>query len=244
MSLRKTSGRKKSVTWKDSDETAASIAPQSSTKVAVWEQKFSLINIPFHYAGVIYYMLYVEYDNLIKFDKISYVLFKALVLSFLGQLVWLQLLPSFQDSKKSKSQRPSGSLIFAGSFLSLIAAFFINLFVVLLGAPILTFRLQTFLLSLHLAVLVVLPLIVTYQFSAERWKLIVVNVGDLRYLAANPVLVTAFSAGLGCWLGVITVPLDWDRDWQLYPISLVIGSYLGGTVGGLIALASRLVPKQ
>ena len=36
-----------------------------------------------------------------------------------------------------------------------------------------------------------------------------------------------FALQVGSWLGAIPIPLDWDRDWQAWPITIVTGSYLG-----------------
>ncbi|KAI8149213.1 GPI biosynthesis protein family Pig-F-domain-containing protein [Fennellomyces sp. T-0311] len=35
----------------------------------------------------------------------------------------------------------------------------------------------------------------------------------------------------GAWIGAIVLPLDWERDWQAWPISCVISTYLGHAVG-------------
>jgi phosphatidylinositol glycan class F len=35
----------------------------------------------------------------------------------------------------------------------------------------------------------------------------------------------------GAWIGAIVLPLDWDREWQAWPISCVISTYVGHSVG-------------
>ena len=32
---------------------------------------------------------------------------------------------------------------------------------------------------------------------------------------------------VGAWLGAVPIPLDWDRDWQAWPVTIVTGAYLG-----------------
>ena len=32
---------------------------------------------------------------------------------------------------------------------------------------------------------------------------------------------------VGAWLGAVPLPLDWDRDWQVWPISCCLGAALG-----------------
>ena len=36
---------------------------------------------------------------------------------------------------------------------------------------------------------------------------------------------------VGCWLGAIPIPLDWDRAWQKWPVTVVTGAYAGWAVG-------------
>jgi len=32
---------------------------------------------------------------------------------------------------------------------------------------------------------------------------------------------------VGAWAGAIPIPLDWDRDWQQWPVSCCYGALLG-----------------
>lgn len=41
------------------------------------------------------------------------------------------------------------------------------------------------------------------------------------------------GTALGAWLGAVPIPLDWDRDWQKWPITIVAGMYGGAIVGSL-----------
>lgn len=36
---------------------------------------------------------------------------------------------------------------------------------------------------------------------------------------------------VGGWLGAIPIALDWDRDWQAWPVTVLVGCY-GGWVAG------------
>lgn len=40
----------------------------------------------------------------------------------------------------------------------------------------------------------------------------------------------------GAWFGAMTIPLDWDRPWQVWPIPCSLASMLGYTVSHLIML--------
>jgi phosphatidylinositol glycan class F len=39
------------------------------------------------------------------------------------------------------------------------------------------------------------------------------------------------GALLGAWLGAVPIPLDWDREWQKWPVTIVVGMYLGYGIG-------------
>jgi phosphatidylinositol glycan class F len=39
------------------------------------------------------------------------------------------------------------------------------------------------------------------------------------------------GAMLGGWLGAVPIPLDWDREWQKWPVTVVTGVYLGYVAG-------------
>lgn len=45
---------------------------------------------------------------------------------------------------------------------------------------------------------------------------------------------------MGCWLGAIPIPLDWDEPWQKWPLTCVI-STVGGAVAGHLAHAGKTV---
>jgi len=39
------------------------------------------------------------------------------------------------------------------------------------------------------------------------------------------------GACVGAWLGAIPIPLDWDRNWQRWPVTVVVGMYAGVAIG-------------
>jgi phosphatidylinositol glycan class F len=99
---------------------------------------------------------------------------------------------------------------------------------VLFGAPITTHIPHTSLLALHVSLLVVLPLVYTRGLEKRNWELI-----TAAWLPLDGVFGAAIGTLLGCWLSAIVIPLDWDRDWQKWPVPLVTGAY-GGYIAGLV----------
>jgi len=57
-----------------------------------------------------------------------------------------------------------------------------------------------------------------------------------------------FGGAVGCfvgaWLGAVPIPLDWDREWQKWPVTIVTGAYagyfLGTMVGGWLLRGRRI----
>ena len=39
------------------------------------------------------------------------------------------------------------------------------------------------------------------------------------------------GTALGAWLGAVPIPLDWDREWQKWPVTIVTGMYMGAVIG-------------
>lgn len=42
------------------------------------------------------------------------------------------------------------------------------------------------------------------------------------------------GAVLGAWLGAVPIPLDWDREWQKWPVTIVTGMYVGHALGARV----------
>ncbi len=99
---------------------------------------------------------------------------------------------------------------------------------VLFGAPITTHISQTLLSSSHLALLALFPLVYVHGSDGSKWREIV-----SVYSPMDEVFGGALGCFLGAWLGAVPIPLDWDRDWQKWPITIVTGAYAGYIVGKL-----------
>lgn len=57
-------------------------------------------------------------------------------------------------------------------------------------------------------------------------------------------VISVWGTGIGAWLGAMPIPLDWDRTWQKWPVSVVAGAAGGFVIGnwiGFAAVAARLL---
>lgn len=109
---------------------------------------------------------------------------------------------------------------------------------VLFGAPFLNNTTSTVLCAAHFILLGVFP--VCYTRGMDREAFVAVAGLSAPLDEAFGALV---GAALGAWLGAIPIPLDWDRDWQRWPVTIVVGMYAGACICSLVA-GSLLHGKQ
>ena len=119
--------------------------------------------------------------------------------------------------------------------ISLLAAVPVYIALILFGAPIASYASLTFLLALHISIIATFPLLCTYRVASPDFHHCWVNLLTFQVdkFYKNQIYMMAVGAMVGCWLGVIPIPLDWDRPWQAWPITLLMGTYVGATVGNL-----------
>lgn len=63
-----------------------------------------------------------------------------------------------------------------------------------------------------------------------------IEVSHLEFLQYN-----ALGALIGAWAGSVVAPLDWDRDWQAYPIPNVVGALIGFIFANFHSLISSAI---
>ncbi|KAI0528234.1 GPI biosynthesis protein family Pig-F-domain-containing protein [Xylaria bambusicola] len=123
--------------------------------------------------------------------------------------------------------------------LTIVSAGVLHVLLVLFGAPFLTHFPHTFLCAFHISLLGLYPLFYTRGVSSKDW---------MEILSARAPIDEVYGgllgAGVGAWLGAVPIPLDWDREWQKWPVTIICGVYIGYTigvvVGGTWAFGKRL----
>lgn len=150
----------------------------------------------------------------------------------------LQLAYGYLIARNTKGLR--GVLLFVGSLVvSVVLSFPTFGVVVLFGAPLSSHLVETFLLSVHLLLVMWFPLLILFRMNTTKLGAVLQLDRAYRAIFTNVVLSLTFFSAVGTWLGVIPIPLDWDRPWQQWPVTLLVGAYLGGFVGGVVSIASR-----
>ncbi|KAI0438853.1 GPI biosynthesis protein family Pig-F-domain-containing protein [Xylaria telfairii] len=122
--------------------------------------------------------------------------------------------------------------------LTIVSAGALHVLLVLFGAPFLTHLPHTFLCSLHLSVLGLYPLFYTRGVAGKDWVEIVAARAPFDETFGGLV-----GAAVGAWVGAVPIPLDWDREWQKWPVTILCGIYagysLGKLIGGTLAFGKR-----
>lgn len=115
------------------------------------------------------------------------------------------------------------------SILSIFLMPFIVIVLILFGAPVSMLQQETILASLHLTILAVQPLVSDLGLDSDSW---------FQALALQFPLTDVYTGSLGtvfgAWLGALPIALDWDRPWQTWPITILIGGYAGCAIGTIL----------
>ncbi|KAK7103552.1 phosphatidylinositol-glycan biosynthesis class F protein-like [Littorina saxatilis] len=105
---------------------------------------------------------------------------------------------------------------------------------ILFGAPALESSRETFHFAMLLTCVAVLPACCVLGADGEKW--IAVYVQSRPELGKETVIyITTITSVVGAWLGAVPIPLDWDRPWQVWPVSCVLGSLFGYCLGLLFS---------
>ncbi|KAJ5654717.1 Glycosylphosphatidylinositol anchor biosynthesis protein 11 [Penicillium lividum] len=137
--------------------------------------------------------------------------------------IWAKLMPAFLSL----------------GLTTLVATPVIAALLVMFGAPLTTHNYETVLCAAHMAFLSASPLLYVHGVDGSVWK-------EIWSIArpADTVWGSALGTGLGAWFGAIPIPLDWDRPWQAFPITILVGAYIGYALGALISSTPLLYGKR
>ncbi|PKS07810.1 hypothetical protein jhhlp_006418 [Lomentospora prolificans] len=154
------------------------------------------------------------------------------------QTAWALLCcPPAGSQGKKRTANPASSAALSLVLTALIVPF-LHIVFVLFGAPFLTHQLETLLCSATLAILSVFPVFYAHGVDAGAWKAV------CGFSAPLDETVGGFWGGIvGAWLGAVPIPLDWDREWQKWPVTILcglVGGYIiGRLIGGLATLDAK-----
>lgn len=183
---------------------------------------FSLKTIPFHYLLIVFSILKQDItksnvlNNLV--NNFYALIATQLVYTFFFVTNIVELTKKKNNKKIKLTIGNDYNILLVSIAIAFILIIPIYILIVLFGAPFTTFLKENLILSSHIAFLAY-PIIVSFLKIGEKAVF-------HKYLA--------FIA-VGAWFGAIVIPLDWDRDWQNWPLPIVISSYIGSFIGYSIA---------
>jgi len=150
----------------------------------------------------------------------------------------------YPQSTKTKTIRSKIHRTLAGGGTLVLSLILFHIALVLFGAPLLESASETFHLACLLTLTSTLPCVCTIGSSVESWMKTWTTYSKSREFTLDfSALVIATCSVAGAWLGAFPIPLDWDRPWQVWPVSCLIGTVIGHCVGLIIASFS-LVREQ
>ncbi|RCK58789.1 Glycosylphosphatidylinositol anchor biosynthesis protein 11 [Candida viswanathii] len=205
---------------KQSSKASGNVVPQL---------KSGLLAVPFHNILILLGMFYLGLTS-----DVEGVMLRGFLTNIPIQIIYNYIVYS-NLTKKSKGVNVP-LLIGSSIFVSIVLAVPLFVAIVLMGAPVYKYSLKTLYLSLHLSLLIFSPLIVLYNLDLNQFKKLFNEDSLYRTIFHHTILSLVLLTLGGCWLGVIPIPLDWDRPWQQWPITLLVGAYLGGIIGGLLSV--------
>ncbi|NWU92382.1 PIGF protein, partial [Upupa epops] len=150
----------------------------------------------------------------------------------LSVILHLVLKPSLSPKRSSFAHKISRFLKCCLYFL--MSCILFHVIVVLYGAPLIESVTETFLFSVLLSTFTSLQCLCVLGPNIQVWLRVFSKNGATSIWESSLRITTMFSI-LGAWFGAFPIPLDWDRPWQVWPISCSLGATFGYSAGLIIA---------
>ncbi|XP_010532077.1 PREDICTED: phosphatidylinositol-glycan biosynthesis class F protein-like [Tarenaya hassleriana] len=133
----------------------------------------------------------------------------------------------------------------ARSIIGLVTGALVNaLGAIVLGAPVgLQYLWKTINWSLLMSVFTFVPAAAVFGASWADWHRMfscMKPTSNRDYMITVP----AYGAIIGAWFGAWPMPLDWERPWQEWPISVSYGAIGGYIAGKLVSLVLIIFKKR
>jgi len=111
-----------------------------------------------------------------------------------------------------------------------VGACLMHAVVVLFGAPATELVVHTLALSHFLSTLVFLNVAFAHSsksqhFIEKGYNFLVKR--NCHSIMDTCLLVQAYGTVFGAWIGAFPIPLDWDRPWQRWPVTILYGAWMG-----------------
>ncbi|KAJ0016203.1 hypothetical protein NQD34_014493 [Periophthalmus magnuspinnatus] len=122
------------------------------------------------------------------------------------------------------------SRLFRSCLYFFLSCLFFHTVLVLYGAPLIDSALETFSLAVLLTSLTTLRCLCVLGPNIQAWIRVFSRHGAMSVWDTCLQFTVACSL-VGAWLGAFPIPLDWDRPWQVWPVSCSFGATFGFLTG-------------
>lgn len=153
----------------------------------------------------------------------------------------MALLEPAGKAEKAKNGPNHFLTVIYATLVSLLLTPLVFVVLVLFGAPLYGYVKETYVLGIHLSLMFIQPLLIVFNLDFDQMYALARCPKFYKIVFTNPVLCSCFLCVLGTWLGVIPIPLDWDKPWQQWPITLLSGGYIGCVVGSVIGYVCQFL---
>ncbi|KAI7903699.1 GPI biosynthesis protein Pig-F [Cokeromyces recurvatus] len=187
-----------------------------------FELIFGLLSIALHYTAT----FKLPSTSLLK-DPVQ-TLSAVVPILFLGHVVLIISANLLRGNAFNKTIISLGYSILA----TLSGVGVLHVLAILFGASLTEKIPNTFLFSAYLSIITIMPCFESFKETAWIKVFVQHSPTTTSEIYAYAQAICALS---GAWIGAIVLPLDWDREWQAWPISCVISTYVGHSVGVLAA---------
>lgn len=155
----------------------------------------------------------------------------------------------FKISSQDKSHCGVASALYSVSVLLLIfvlGTVVLYVIAILFGAPLWEKTEETLWFALIFSALLFLPVAscAGYMHRPVTKVLLDILEGGSENSNISCLRKQSFIVILGAWCGAIPIPLDWDRPWQQWPFTCVIGLLCGYIVNSLVSFLHLLMEQK
>ncbi|XP_058523971.1 phosphatidylinositol-glycan biosynthesis class F protein isoform X1 [Ochotona princeps] len=180
----------------------------------------------------------------------------SVLVTVVNLVLYLVVKPN--TSSKRSSSSPKVTRFLKCCIYFLMSCFSFHIIFVLYGAPLIELVLETFLFAVILSTFTTLPCLCLLGPNLKAWLRVFSRNGQVNHVEArsqelhpglshgwqeprvssiweNSLQITTISSCMGAWLGAFPIPLDWERPWQVWPISCTLGATFGYVAGLIIS---------
>lgn len=147
-------------------------------------------------------------------------------------LLLLTLKPN--PSTKRSSFTHKVSKLYRSCLYFFVSCLLFHGIIVLYGAPLVESVGETFLFAVLLSSFTTSRCLCILGPNFHAWIRVFSKDGAMS-MWDHSLQITTLCSIVGAWLGAFPIPLDWDRPWQVWPVSCSLGATFGYVSGLLLA---------